>query len=55
MLYLLFDIDFINPLLLMSTFVIVLLKFGLKKKKGSWDNFFYERRVYESVDDSSLF
>ena len=55
MLYLLFDIDFINPLLPMTTFVIVLLKFGFKKKKGSWEKFFYERRVYESVDDRSLF
>ena len=38
----------------MSTFVVVLLKLWLKKKEGTMEKIYYERRAYESVDDGSL-
>ena len=41
----------LNPI--PPTFVAVLLKFWLKKKRSMEKNF-YERRAYESVDDRSL-
>ena len=48
-------IEHINPLLHTGHYCVRMTKIlNLKKKKGSSKKISYERRVYDSVDDSSL-
>ena len=45
---------FFNPLLHVGHYGVRMTKISILKKEVTIKNFSYERRVYESVDDSSL-